>query len=253
MRSNALKSGGHRIGQSATDSDPKPWDFPLGSPESRAAARAMLHRKSALSPYDLDCYILYACSWRLSPDADPNCAWIEETEIYQHGKVICDALYGERDPSHLDPVNERTTFASLWFGILHNRLPKPGDILRYEEIAEYFSEEEIYAEVAGIQSAWARRIPEPPCPFKSEGGKMLIRMENGDWEPAALANADSVWWGIVFESPITVGYFLRAMVGEPPVRALVFIEGKKRWVGPLEPNVDSPKPKSAATSASATP
>ena len=113
MRAKVLKPKDSGSGQSATDSYPKPGDFPLGSPESRAAARARVQRQTVLSPYDNDCLMLALCTIHLSGHAKPDYSWMERTEVYKRGWEIRDRLYGPIIPSHLDPEYPCQTSASF--------------------------------------------------------------------------------------------------------------------------------------------
>jgi hypothetical protein len=135
IKAKTLKPLGHRSKPGATDSLPRPGDFPLGSPESRAVARAMLQRKTALSPYDEDCYVLYSCTTHLSGHAKPDSHWLERTPPYIRGREVSDALFGPIIPCHLDPEYPHRTMASIFFEAIHRRVPHPGDVLRYEEVA----------------------------------------------------------------------------------------------------------------------
>lgn len=242
MRAKFLKPKDSRWRQSATDSYPQPGDFPLGSPESRAAARAMLQRRTRLSLYDVDCYALYACTTHLHAGADPDYQWKEKTDFYRRGREVRDELHGPIIPSHLDPEYPRRTSASIGFEATHGRLPEPGDILRYEEIAQFYSAEKVKAEVEQIQGVWARRLAETPCPFRYENGKMLVRQKDGSWELDWLEDADTHWNNIQDDALERYRRFFPGVAGQPPtIRAVVFIESKDkvRRVRPLAAECDS--------------
>ena len=242
MRAKVLKPKGPSHGQGATDSCPQPGDFPLGSPESRAAARARVQRRTTLSPYDEDCLVLCLFSSQLSGHADPDSRCVTNTEFYKRGWEIRDGLYGPIIPSHLDPEYPRRTFASIDFEAIHGRVPQPGDILRYEDLADLYSEEMLKTQVGMIQGAWARRLPDTPCPFKYEDGKMLIHQDDGTWK--AEEGAVGKWSRIEDEAFGREFSFYppRVVPEQPTIRAVVFIESKdkKRRVKPLEENADTP-------------
>jgi hypothetical protein len=82
---------------------------------------------------------------------------MQTTEVYKRGRVISERIDPPLIPSHLDPEYERRTFASICFWMIHDRVPRPGDILRFEELAAVWSEENVNAKVQRIQGAWARR------------------------------------------------------------------------------------------------
>jgi hypothetical protein len=142
----------------------------------------MFQHKTAVIPYDSDCLILYSCAIHLSGHAKPDSHWLEGTPYYKRGKEVSDAVYGPTVPCHLDPEYPRRTIASIFFGGIYGRVPKPGDILRYDEVAEISSCETIKAEVERVQGAWSRRLPETPCPFRYEDGKRLIHQDDGTWK-----------------------------------------------------------------------
>jgi len=252
----SLPTGNLIKGRAATVMMPCPGDFPLGSPESRAAARAMLQRGTALSPYDVDCLTLYWCTTHLCGHAQPDSHWLERTPFYQRGVEIRDELYGPIIPSHLDPEYPRRTMASIYFEAFHNRLPVPGDILHYQDIANLYSEKEVKAEVEVIRGAWARRLPETPCPFRYEDSRMLIRQDDGSWQVDWNEDAATLWNEIeddALERPLR---FFQGAFSEPPtIRAVVFVESKdkKRRVKPLEPYTDLPRVESQAASPLVTP
>jgi hypothetical protein len=215
----------------------------------------MLQRKTALSPYEVDCYVLYACTLHLHAGADPDYSWMEKTEVYRRGQALSDALYGPPIPSHLDPEYPRRTFPSIYFQAIHDRLPQPGDVLRYEELANFNSEEKVRAEVEEIQGAWARRLPECPCPFKYEGGKMLVRQDDGSWQVDWNEDAATLWNKVEDDALRRPLRFFQEVVSEPPtIRAVVFVESKdrKRRVKPLESNTDLPMPESRTQPSPAT-
>jgi hypothetical protein len=151
----------------------------------------MLQRKTTLTPYDRDCLILHSCCTHLCGHAKPDSKWLERTPPYIRGREVRNALWGPIIPSHLDPEYPHRTMASIFFERIHGRVPKPGDILRYEEVAEMYGGETLKAEVERVQGAWARRLPETPCPFRYEDGKMLVHPDDGTWK--AEEGAVSHW------------------------------------------------------------
>src|ERR1035438_1763927 len=65
-----------------------PADFPLGSPESRAAARAILASANRLSQTDIDARILYGGTCYMNQVMSPSSSDLENTDIYRRGKEI---------------------------------------------------------------------------------------------------------------------------------------------------------------------
>jgi len=140
--------------------------------------------------------------------------------------------------------------ASIYFEGIHGRVPKPGDILRYEEVAEMYRGETIKAEVERVQGAWARRLPETPCPFRYEDGKMLIHQDDGTWreEEGAVFHWSYIEDDAFDRDPCP--YPPRAIPDQPTIGAVIFVESKdgKRRVKPLEEEGTLPRPESRAAS-----
>ncbi len=178
---------------------------------------------------------------------------MERTPFYNRGSDVRDALYGPIIPSHLDPEYKRRTFASIKFEGIHGRVPQPGDILRYEEVAETYRGERIKAEVERVQGAWARRLPETPCPFRYEEGKMLIHQDNGTWKANWGDDVPTEWCCIEDEAfGRDHGCYLTKVIPElPTIEAVVFIESKdgKRRTKPFDSNTDLRGPNSEERSA----
>lgn len=120
----------------ATDSRLKPADFPLGSVESRAAARALLQTNRRLTAYDQDCLAIYAAMPYIHARVVPDYQVVERTEVYKRGKELRDRIYGPVVPSPLDPEYNRRTMAGIVFEGVRGRSPEPGDTMRYEDVAE---------------------------------------------------------------------------------------------------------------------
>src|SRR5947209_7717075 len=137
MSSKALNAKNHGESVSATSSGPHPAAYPLGSPQSRAAARAMLaRRKPVLTGYDKDTLTIYhgvrcLLSPRIGWQAQPDWFSLSGNPIYEHGQALSFKLH-PIIPSHLDERGKRWTLASSEFELGFGREPEPGDILRYE-------------------------------------------------------------------------------------------------------------------------
>src|SRR3982074_298259 len=99
----------------ATESSPA--DFPLGSIQSRAAARALLQTKaprlSQSVQFDEDADVVYriVCEY-FDATMDPTYHEVEPTEVYARGKELHDSRHGPIIPFHLDEHAKRSTFAS---------------------------------------------------------------------------------------------------------------------------------------------
>ena len=243
MRAKPLDSRDKRKQPSATLSWPRPGDYRIGSAESRAAAKLMLIQRTKLSAYDADCYTLYNCAGHLG-QADPDSHWMQGTKAYSRGREVAEALHGPIVPIHLDPDAQRVTFASSMFKIIHGRNPRPGEILRYDDIAGVYAPEKLRAEVERFQGAWARRIPDYACPIRYEDGKILTRRREGSWVPDLVQPA--IIWRLIEDDALRrrtpIGTFGETIdTPQPTIEAVIFIESKdgKRRAVAFEPGSDS--------------
>jgi hypothetical protein len=168
--------------QSATVSGLKPGDFPLGSLESRAAARAMLDareageaKQSELSDDDLDALVVYRESMWLTARMTPDYHDVEALPIYKRGKEVYETFFGKTIPAHLDPHFQRGTAASFAFGIAFHREPESGGILRYTDVKANYAQS--IADVLLLTEVWKQRLPNLPCPLRIEGDKLFCLMK----------------------------------------------------------------------------
>jgi len=88
-----------------------PASFPLASMESRAAIRALLLGRFALSDDDLDALVLHAGAVYLDARMKPNYRELEATAAYQRGAELCRQRRGPTLPAHLDQHLERSSIA----------------------------------------------------------------------------------------------------------------------------------------------
>jgi hypothetical protein len=177
------------IGSRLTATGISPADFPLGSPQSRAAARALLSRRNALSQYDADALILYRGEVYLNACMSPDSHDLAATAAYSRGKELYEQRHGPPVLFHLDPHLERFTQASVQFKMAFGREPRAGDVLLFEDVQLTHSPAVNGFHFGRFIEAWRRRIPELPCPLKFEDGKVFERREprfnNGqEWEEA---------------------------------------------------------------------
>ena len=79
----------------ATDLGPRPGDFPIGSPESRAAARALISaRGPKLTRYDRDYMEIVSMTRLLHAGAWPSCSEMEKLLVWQHGSELVKSSVG---------------------------------------------------------------------------------------------------------------------------------------------------------------
>ena len=201
-----MKSHEHRDRLIATDSDPRPGDFPLGSVESRAAARGKLMRVQWMTPYDRDCLVIRGMV-PLLYSYSPNSRDIHETEVGKRGWEISQALH-PIIPYHLDPFQQqqfrfsrcRETFMD--FHILRRRLPISGDILQWQEIESRWGVQAMAHRVAEFCAAWERGLPQLPCPVKFEQDRVWCRSAESTrskeiWEQDCIPQTAPEIWPII--------------------------------------------------------
>ena len=234
------KTQGHMGTLLATYRGPKPGDFPLGSAESRAAARAMLDETRKLSPYEKDCLLISQSETWLTSGTDPNWRDLEDTPFYKRGRELEDALYGPIIPYHLDTKAQRQTWASIAFERIHRREPIAGETLRYEEVEKALPAARYKVFFKACGEAWERRLPNLTFPFRFEDGKLFRRVRNDGrtitWEEETDIQPRWKWYGI--EADAVGGWQAAPKPPDPPgVRAVVFVESPdmKHATKPLSP------------------
>jgi hypothetical protein len=153
-----------------------PASFPLGSMESRAAIRALLLGRSALSDDDLDALVLYAGAVYLDARMKPNYRELEASAAYQRGAELCRLRRGPTLLAHLDQHLVRSSVASLEFEAVNGREPKAGEVLSYEDLATDRSVEFF----AAFINAWERCLPNLVCPLKLQDGVPYFRTLGDD-------------------------------------------------------------------------
>jgi hypothetical protein len=144
--------------------------------------------------------------------------------------------------------------ASIYFEGIRGRVPHPGDVLRYEELADLYGGQRLKFEVERIQAAWTRRLRETPCPFRYEDGKMLIHQDDGTWKPDWNSDGATIWSMVEDDAlgrsssrylDVSTSYrgnWAKEIPASPAIYAVIFVESKdgKRRVKPLEPNAATP-------------
>jgi len=175
-----MKSHGNHDRMGATGSSIRPGDFPLGSAESRAAARAKLQQVQKMTPYDRDCLSIYNMMYAVPYAHSPNSSDIKDTDVYKRGHELSAAL-DPVVPMYLDPFYQqerrysRCQEAYLYFHVLYRRLPISGDVLHREVIETTWGVEEVAEHIGKFRAAWRRQFPQFPCPWKFEDGKEWLR------------------------------------------------------------------------------
>ena len=163
-----------------------------------------------LNLYDEDCLGIHSGIFFASGPARPSGRDIEHTDVYKRGKEVHDLRYGPPIPFHEDPKHQRLfspkfqecIHARLEFESFHDSEPVPGDVLRHEEVMALYPPEVYERYFGSFREAWARRLPQFPCPLKFENGELYLRTteNNGKeiWVEDELKLIDPyrIWWKI---------------------------------------------------------
>jgi hypothetical protein len=239
-----------RLAQAATGFSPA--DFPIGSLESRAAARALLDQvvrmKPKLSQYDKDALTLYGGEVLLNARMSPDGSDLEKTGAFARGRELHDQL---QCPAVSSSSLESHSMAFGMFEHAFGRTPKPGDILRYKtvQITQCAAITNLWFE--RFIAAWGRQIPEKPCPLRVENGRFFLRLNprlnNGqEWEEDTSHSPERYWCCIESEArgpdaklpepkdmPTIAGVvFLDVLEGERRWRAATERELEEAWIEP---------------------
>jgi hypothetical protein len=205
-----------------------PASFPLGSLQSRAAIRALLLRRSALSDDDLDALVLYAGAVYLSARMTPSYRELEATAAYQRGTELYWQRRGPTLLAHLDQHLERSSPASLAFEGLNGREPMAGDTLSYEDVAGDQSAEFF----AAFINSWDRRLPGLVCPLKLQDGDLYFRtlgdVSNELWQEKTDVGPQARWRAVERDATGDEPSALEDMPTVPAVRFLGLVNGKIR-------------------------
>ncbi len=187
MSAKSLRGKDNRNLLSATNLSPA--DFPLGSPESRAAARAILANANRLSQTDMDAQILYGGECYVNARTSPSSSDLVATDIYRRGEELDLRRNGPPLMTHQDPHHLRLTSASLAFETVFKREPKAGDVLSFDQLREWQAAhpDGLHPGIKWFIEAWERQLPEMPCPLKQQDGRLFHRLNttysNGiEWE-----------------------------------------------------------------------
>jgi hypothetical protein len=199
--------------------------------ESRAAIRALLLGRSALSDDDLDALVLYAGAVLLDARMKPNYRELEATAAYQRGAELCRLRRGPTLLAHLDQHLERSSLASLAFEAVNGREPKAGDRLSYEDVARDRSAEFFGAFI----DAWGRRLPSLVCPLKLQEGELYFRTLGDDssevWQQKADAGPQARWRAVQRDAAGNESGAREDIPTGPAVTFLGLVKGKHRCKG----------------------
>jgi hypothetical protein len=183
MKDNSSNHNRIRFAQAATGMSPA--DFPLGSTESRAAARMILDHSERSKPrrsqYDQDAlHILHFDHFFLcSLEAQAVSREVRATAIYQHGEQLDREPSDYSEPMRWDKDPDDRLAEILQSGGIE--LP-PRDVKWRNALVRLLIGQ---AMLAGFESAWKRQLPEMPFPIRVERDgdtfHMYRRPPSGEW------------------------------------------------------------------------
>lgn len=156
----------------ATNDGLKPGDFRIGSPESRAAARALIaSSKLKLSSSDRECLLIARLKHRyIDAGTWPDYHAMESCPAYQRGwELLSPSFFG---PITIDLKLHPYLFAGQEFVKEFDREPQVGDVLRWTDLWPRVQA----AEVDYWHNVWERRVPEHPFPLLLDGGYLFVRL-----------------------------------------------------------------------------
>jgi hypothetical protein len=224
-----------------------PADYPIGSPESRAAARAMLDamKPAPLSERDMDCLTLCRSEHLLFFSMNPDGDALRGTEAYKHGREVWARLHpGEPFYDGPEEVKARESTGSLGYRLLEltaivtGREIQPGDKVSFKDFAEITRVLSV-ARVMHFVGAWKRQIPSLPCPFKVEGELVFWRSfhpaKGESWHSGGILDTDRQWEHVEESAgqKHQYDYSNPGQEWKPTIEAVVIAEGNQ--LRPLNP------------------
>jgi hypothetical protein len=218
MATKPLNGNGNRGRDLATGISPA--DYPLGSLESRGAARAWLaQRPPSFSEYDADAALIHlGTTCYLHARVKPDYSDLAQTAIWQRGEEISESLH-PTIPIHLDHHQSRSSSGSILFEKVHHREPIAGDVLRFEEVVQHetAAHEWILREFA---AAWKRRLPDLFYPLKLENGKLNYRDRREEWQEETSIQPQAAWQSVERDA---TGTDTGSMEQMPTIQSVVYL------------------------------
>jgi hypothetical protein len=160
-----LKGNEIRFAQVATGLSPA--DFPVGSLESRAIARAVLEYAEGIEPQipqaDQDALTLYRGVGYLNATMQPSYSELERTEVYERGQELS-------EETAISPSNYLQSgsgaVATRTFHLGFGRNPASGDLLRFSDVEVIQAPAWYVWTIRNLVDAWTRRFQ--PCHVRWE-------------------------------------------------------------------------------------
>jgi len=189
MKDNSSNHNRIRLAQAATGISPA--DFPLGSTQSRAAARVLLDHSERSKPrrsqYDQDALQIasFARPFLCGLETEQVSREVKATAVYQHGERLehepggySEALQWDKEPNdRLAEILQAAMGRAGWNGELPSK-----DVKWRNALVRLLSGQVL---LAGCEAAWNRQLPEMPFPVRVERHgdtfRMYRRQHSGEW------------------------------------------------------------------------
>ncbi len=192
MKDKLLKSNGIRSAQAGTGISPA--DFPLGSMQSRAAARAIVDHsersKPRISQYDQDALAivsgasLFLCGFELESVTRE----VRATAIYKRGTQLELEASDSSEPTQWDGDGTDLLAEILQSGLQRSGVDvefRPNEVRWHKPLVWLLVQKALLND---FEEAWKRQLPEMPFPVKVESDydsytfRLYYRQPSGQWK-----------------------------------------------------------------------
>ena len=192
MKDKSINRNGIRLAQAATGMSPA--DFPLGSMQSRAAARAIVDHsersKPRISQYDQDALTivsgvsLFLCGLELESVSRE----VRATAIYKRGTQLELEASDSSEPTQWDGDGTDRLAEILQSGLQRSGVDvefRPKEVKWHKPLVWLLVQRALLND---FEEAWKRQLPEMPFPVKVESDhdsytfRMYYRQPSGQWK-----------------------------------------------------------------------
>lgn len=192
MKDKSINRNGIRLAQAATGMSPA--DFPLGSMQSRAAARAIVDHsersKPRISQYDQDALAivrggsLFLCGLELESVSRE----VRATPIYKRGTQLELEASDYSEPTQWDGDGTDRLAEILQSGLQRSGVNvefRPKDVKWHKPLVILLAQRTL---LIGFEEAWKRQLPEMPFPVRVESDddrytfRLYCRQSSGQWK-----------------------------------------------------------------------
>jgi hypothetical protein len=192
MKDKSINRNGIRLAQAATGMSPA--DFPLGSMQSRAAARAIVDHskrsKPRISQYDQDALTivsgvsLFLCGLELESVSRE----VRATAIYKRGTQLELEASDSSEPTQWDGDGTDRLAEILQSGLQRSGVDvefRPKDVKWHKPLVWLLVQRALLND---FEEAWKRQLPEMPFPVRVESDddrytfRLYYRQSSGQWK-----------------------------------------------------------------------